>query len=210
MADIARQNLKNRPDLLIISEIIPEGASVLDLGCGNGNLLQILRKDKKSYACGVEISQAKILECVAKGAPVIHGDLNDGLNEFTDKSFDFVVLSQTIQAVNRPDQLLEDMIRVGNKVIISFLNIGYIKARCQLFFKGRMPVTKQLPDTWYNTPNIHLATIDDFRALCRQHGFRIIREIPFGYKCSLCAKLWPNIFAPTCVFVLEEISKIKK
>ena len=204
MPDRARKELESRPDLLIISDLITEGASVLDLGCGNGNLLHLLRSEKNIYACGLEISQDKILECVGKGVPVIHSDLNDGLSEFHDNSFDFVVLSQTIQAVERPDKLLEDMTRVGKKIIISFLNIGYFCARFQLFFKGVMPVTKSLPDYWYNTPNIHLATICDFRKLCADKGIYIKREIPFGARFDLPAQFWPNMFAPTCVFVVEK------
>ena len=203
MSDDARQELTSRPDLLIIADIITEGASVLDLGCGNGNLLHMLRCEKNIYACGVEISQSKIIECVKKGVPVLHGDLNDGLSEFSDNSFDFVVLSQTVQAVKRPDKLLEDMMRVGRKGLVSFMNIGYLSARLQLTFKGRMPVTRTLPDTWYDTPNIHLATIRDFRDLCRKKNLKITKEIPFGEKFNLLANCYPNLFAPTCVFVIE-------
>ena len=204
MSETSREYLKNRRDLLIIADLITEGASVLDLGCGNGSLLHILREEKNIYACGVEISQEKILKCVNKGVPVIHSDLNDGLSEFSDDSFDFVVLSRTIQAVERPDRLLEDMKRVGRKIIISFLNIGYISARFQLFFRGRMPETKELPDAWYSTPNIHLATISDFRVLCREKQLKITREIPFGVSWNLPADIWPNMFAPMCVFVIEK------
>jgi len=203
MPEDARKNLVSRPDLLIIANLISEGASVLDLGCGNGNLLHMLKGEKHIYGCGVEISQLKILECVKKGVPVLHGNLNDGLSEFTDKSFDFVVLSQTVQAVKRPDKLLEDMMRVGRKGLVSFMNIGYLSARLQLTFKGKMPVTKTLPDNWYDTPNIHLATIRDFRNLCKKKNIKITKEIPFGEKFNLLASCCPNLFAPTCVFVIE-------
>lgn len=203
MTDNARNELTLRPDLLIIADIITEGSSVLDLGCGNGALLHMLRSEKNIYGCGVEISQPKILECVKKGVPVLHSNLNDGLSEFSDNSFDFVVLSQTVQAVQRPDKLLEDMMRVGRKGLVSFMNIGYLPARLQLFFKGKMPVTKTLPHAWYNTPNIHLATICDFRDLCREKDLKIIKEIPFGERFNLLASSCPNLFAPTCVFVIE-------
>ena len=149
------------------------------------------------------MSHAKILECVKKGVPVLHGNLNDGLSEFSDKSFDFVVLSQTIQAVQRPDELIEDMMRVGRKGLISFMNIGYLGARLQLAFKGRMPVTRTLPDSWYDTPNIHLGTIKDFRNLCKKKNIKITKEIPFGERSNLLASCCPNLFAPTCVFVIE-------
>ena len=197
-----RKELQSRPDLLIIADQIPKGSSVLDLGCGNGHLLRLLKKEQDVYGCGVEISQDKILECVNTGVSVLHGDLNDGLTEFADNSFDFVVLSQTIQSVQRPDRLLEGMMRVGKKVIISFLNIGYITARMQLTFYGRMPVTPDLPNSWYNTPNIHLATICDFRNLCREKGIEIEEEIPFGGGFGFIAQVWPNLFAPASVFVI--------
>lgn len=203
MPEDAKRELASRPDLLIIADLIPEGASVLDLGCGNGSLLHLLRCEKNIYGCGVEISQPKILECVKKGVPVLHGNLNNGLNEFTDKSFDFVVLSQTIQAVKRPDELIEEMMRVGRTGLISFMNIGYLTARLQLTFLGRMPVTRTLPDNWYDTPNIHLGTIRDFRDLCKRKNVRIIKEIPFGEKSNFLASCCPNLFAPTCVFVIE-------
>ena len=204
MSDRSRGELASRPDLLIIADLITEDSSVLDLGCGNGDLLHILRTEKNIYACGLEIMQERIIECVKKGVPVIHSDLNDGLSEFSDDSFDFVVLSQTMQSVERPDKLLIDMARVGKKIIVSFLNIGYFSARFQLTLLGRMPVTRKLPDPWYNTPNIHLATIADFRALCRKMNLKITREIPFGINWNLPARVWPNMFAPTCVFVLEK------
>ena len=203
MPQEARKKLSNRQDLLIIADLIKEGASVLDLGCGDGSLLHILRAEKNIYPCGVEISQDKILECVRKGVPVVHEDLNDGLGDYGDKSFDYVVLSQTIQAVKRPDLLLEDMMRVGREVLISILNIGHLAARSQLFFEGHMPVTGSLPSPWYKTPNIHLATIKDFRALCRSKNAKIVREIPFGEGLSPFAPLFPNLFAPTCVFVIK-------
>jgi methionine biosynthesis protein MetW len=204
MLNKSKQELKLRADLIIISELIGENTSVLDLGCGNGNLLHLLKSEKSIYACGLEISQDKILECVNKGVPVIHSDLNDGLSEFSDDSFDFVILSQTIQAVHRPDKLLEDMVRVGKKGIISFLNIGYFVSRFQLTFSGKMPITDDLPDQWYDTPNIHLATICDFRNLCRKKGLKITEEIPFGGKWNFPAKWCPNMFAPTCVFIIEK------
>jgi len=134
MSNKAREYLEVRPDLLIIADLIEKGASVLDLGCGDGNLLHLLKQEKNIYGSGVELSQSKIVECIRKGVPVLHGDLNDGLTEFQDKSFDYVVLSQTVQAVHRPDLLLEDMMRVGRKGLVSFMNIGYLPARLHLLF----------------------------------------------------------------------------
>lgn len=199
-----KQNiLSGRRDLAIIADLIPSGASVLDLGCGNGDLLQMLKQERNIYACGVEVSQSNLLECVRKCVPVIHADLDDGLGDFSDGSFDFVILSRTIQAVRRPDLLLEEMTRVGRQSIVSFLNIGYAPSRLQLTFSGRMPVTKTLPYSWYDTPNIHLGTIKDFRSLCADKGMRITKEIAFAPNLRLLARLWPNLCAPTCVFVIE-------
>jgi methionine biosynthesis protein MetW len=203
MSENIKRDFQNRADLLIIADIISKGASVLDLGCGDGALIQYLKAEKNVYACGVEIEQSKILECVKKDVPVLHGDLNNGLSEFPDKSFDVVVLSQTLQAVARPDKLIEEMMRVGHKGLVSFINFGYFNTRMQLLVKGTMPVTEQLPDNWYDTPNIHLATIADFRNLCRSRNITIIKEIPFGGHFGILSSLWKNLFAPMCVFEME-------
>ncbi len=193
---------KFRTDIYKIIDLIPEGSRVLDLGCGDGTLLQILFKEKNIKGTGLEYSQEKILECVKKGVPVVHGDLNDGLDEFQDNAFDFVILSRTLQSVNRPDKLISAMSRIGKKVIISFINMGFYKSRFQLMFYGRMPVTKTLPHTWYNTPNTHLATIKDFQSLCKKLNLYIISKIPLGNKINLPAQMWPNMFSPTCVFAI--------
>ncbi len=204
MTQKIRQNLSTRPDILAIADIIPPNCRILDLGCGDGSLLALLRKEKNVYGSGIEISQEKILDCVSSGVPVVQGNLNNGLKEFPDKSFDYVVLSQTLQAVERPDQLLEEMMRVGKKAIVSIINIVYYSSRFQIMFLGKMPVTEDLPHYWYNTPNIHLGTIRDFRNLCKAKNLNIVSEIPIGViHESLLAKLMPNLFAPTCVFVIE-------
>lgn len=204
MTQKIRQNLSARPDILAIADIIPPNCKILDLGCGDGSLLALLRKEKNVYGSGIEISQEKILDCVSAGVPVVQGNLNNGLKEFPDKSFDYVVLSQTLQAVKRPDQLLEEMMRVGKKTIVSIINIGYYSSRLQIMFLGKMPVTENLPHLWYDTPNIHLGTIRDFRNLCKEKKLNVIKEIPIGgIHEKLLAKIMPNLFAPTCVFVIE-------
>ena len=204
MIEHAIENLSKRPDLLKIAEILPENVRLLDLGCGDGSLLKVLKKRKNITGLGVEISEESILECVGNGVHVIHADLDEGLRVFADKSFDFVILSQTIQNLQNPDLVLDEMVRVGHKCIISILNIGYCMARLQLTLWGRMPITPSLPMKWYNTPNIHLSTIWDFKCLCRERGIEILQEIPLGQKNNLLAKLWPNIFAPTCVFIVSK------
>lgn len=199
-----KDNLIKRSDLVTIASLIPENVRVLDLGCGDGALLSLLRKDKNVKGTGVEISQDNILECVHSGIPVIHEDLNQGLSDFSDQSYDFVILSQTLQAVKRPDTLLEEILRVGNKGIISFINFGYYKLRLQLLFKGKMPETKTLPHHWFDTPNIHLGTIKDFRKLCLRKNFSIVDEIPSTINQKMKIKLCPNFFAPMCVFVITK------
>jgi len=204
MTQKIRRNLSTRPDILAIAGIIPPNCRILDLGCGDGSLLALLRKEKRVYGSGIEISQEKILDCVSAGVPVVQGNLNDGLEEFPDKSFDYVVLSQTLQAVDRPDRLLVEMMRVGRKAVVSIMNIGYFPSRLQIMFLGKMPVTEDLPHCWYDTPNIHLGTIRDFRSLCKEKNLNIVSEMPIGaVHGHLLAKLMPNLFAPTCVFVIE-------
>jgi methionine biosynthesis protein MetW len=191
-----------RSDLHKIIDLIPEKTRVLDLGCGDGTLLHMLIEQKKIRGTGIEYSQDEILKCVKKGVPVVHGNLNDGLDEFQDNAFDFVILTRTLQSVNRPDLLLSAMARVGRKVIISFINMGFIKSRCQLMFYGRMPVTKTLPYAWYNTPNTHLSTIKDFQRLCSEQNLYIFNKIPLGNKFNFPARIWPNMFSSTCVFAI--------
>ncbi len=196
----------SRDDLLVIAKMLPEKARVLDLGCGSGRLLKSLTILKKeTTVMGVEFSQDKVIECIGRGVPVIHANLDDGLREFADGSYDFVILSHTLQALRKPDLLLDEMLRVGRTGIVSFLNIGFWRARLQLFF-GNMPVTKTLPLQWYDTPNIHLGTISDFRNLCRSRGIRIVKEMPLpqeGDSFGFLKDVWPNLFASTCVFIIE-------
>jgi len=190
-----------RKDLLLMVDLIPEGVKVLDLGCGNGDFLKYLKSKKYTKGLGVENSQEQIIECIANGVPVINCDLNNGLKEFPDKSFDIIILGRTLQAVHRPDKILQEMLRVGKTVVVSIMNIGYYKSRLQLFFKGKMPETKTLPYKWYDTPNIHLSTIDDFKKLCIENKIKIIKEI--YAEDTFLMKLSPNLFSETAVFVLE-------
>ena len=200
MVDKLKKQLASRPDMLTINEIIPPNCRVLDLGCGNGVFLKLLEQEKNVRGLGIELSQEKIIESIATGISVVHGDLNNKLDFADDRSFDYVVVSNTLQEVDRPDHLLQEVVRVGKKAIVSFINFGNIKTRSQLFLKGKMPETKNLPHHWYNTPNIHLATIRDFRELCGLLNIKIIKEIPLGSSGNLLAKTLPNLFAANCVF----------
>ena len=196
--------IKLRSDLLEISTLVKEGSRVLDLGCGDGSLLAKLRDEKNIVGSGIELSQDKIIKCIEKGVPVVQSNLNKGLAQFNDKSFDYIILSQTLQSVERPDTLLNEMVRVGKKVIISVINMGYYQLRLQLLFKGKMPETKTLPHHWYNTPNTHLSTIKDFQLLCSFLGIEIITKIPLNEKKNRLASLCPNLFATTCVFKITK------
>ena len=150
---------------------------VLDLGCGDGTLLAYLRDRHNVLGYGLEISPFNVEDCVEKSVNVIQADLNDGLKAyFSDSSFDYVIMSQTLQATEQPDLLIEEMLRVGKEGIVTFPNMAHWSARLQLGLKGIMPVTKNLPNEWYNTPNVHLCTLNDFEVLCRKHGIKILQR----------------------------------
>lgn len=191
-----------RQDLETIQQWIKPGASVLDLGCGNGSLLAHLRDTKNVVGYGLEINQDQILECIKKNVNVIEQDLDEGLDNFDSGSFDVVIMTQAIQAVHYPDRVLDDMLRVGKECVITFPNFGHWKCRFYLAFKGRMPVSKTLPYTWYNTPNIHLCTFRDFEALCRRKHLKILNRtvVDMNYRDSFLMRLMPNLFGETAIY----------
>ncbi|MDH5710357.1 MAG: methionine biosynthesis protein MetW [Gammaproteobacteria bacterium] len=192
-----------RADLAIIAEWIKPGSSILDLGCGDGTLLKHLR-DKQVLGIGLEISERNIETCLRDNLNIIQSDLNDGLKAyFSDNSFDYVVMSQTLQATVHPEQLIDEMLRVGKQGIVTFPNMAHWKARVQLGLGGYMPVTKSLPNRWYNTPNIHLCTVKDFEILCRERGIRILERTFVDYthsRSSLLMKLFPNLFSEIALY----------
>ena len=195
-----------RNDLVTIRNMIPDGARILDLGCGSGRLLKALKIDKNAKVIGVERDQNKILECAVRGVPVIHANLDDMLESFTDNTYDYVILSRTLQAVRRPDLLLQEMLRIGKYGIISFMNFGHINARIQLMF-GNMPVNRNLPRPWYDTSTIHPGTISDLRNLCKTLDIKILKEIPLTARGDFLpglAKLCPNLFASNCIFIISK------
>ena len=165
-----------RIDYKLIEELVPKGATVLDLACGNGELLSQLIRDKGVRGSGVELSQDAVEACVGKGLSVFHGDLDAGLADFGDGSHDVVILSLSLQQLRRPRMIVREMARVGSTAIVSFPNFAHWTTRSYLLFRGRMPVSRELPYQWWDTPNIHLCTINDFRALCREEGLRILQE----------------------------------
>ncbi|MBN1996469.1 methionine biosynthesis protein MetW [candidate division KSB1 bacterium] len=198
----------NRLDLKLISGFIPAKSSVLDLGCGSGELLQSLIREKNVYGQGVEINEKSIYQCISKGVPVMHADIDEGLLDFPDQSFDYIILSVTIQEVKKPDVLLKEMLRVGRTIIISVPNFGYWKVRFFLLLTGRMPKTKVLPYEWYNTPNIHLTTIKDFKYFCKTNKIQIKKQINIlkQRKNSTMANLFSNFYAELAIFTLQSHS----
>jgi len=166
-----------RIDYQLIEEIVPEGATVLDLGCGNGDLLAELIEKRHVRGSGVELSQAAVEACVARGLSVFHGDLDEGLAGYEDGSVDVVILSFSLQQLHKPQLVVRDMVRVGKLVIVSFPNFAHWWNRVQLACLGRMPVSAELPYQWYDTPNIHLCTVRDFRLLCRHEGVHVRNEV---------------------------------
>lgn len=190
-----------RFDLQLIASLVAGGSSVLDLGCGDGELMEILTRERGARVSGVEISEEGVYGCIARGLPVHHGDLDDGLGDYPDGSFDYVILSQTLQAVRKPREALREMLRVGRLGIVSFPNFGYWHVRWSLLSTGRMPKTRELPYQWYDTPNIHLSTVRDFVDLCRAESIRIRQGIFMAGGRRIA--FWPNLRANIALFVVE-------
>lgn len=165
-----------RFDLDIIASWIPPRSRVLDLGCGEGDLLAHLKANKQVIGTGIELSEEKVVTCIDKGLSVLQGDINKEVEDYADQTFDYVILSQTLQQVYEPDTLITELLRIGRKVVVSFPNFSHWDCRLQLLFYGRAPKTRQLPYRWYNTPNIRVMTILDFRRFAQEKGFYIIKE----------------------------------
>ena len=166
-----------RKDFDIITNWINPNSRILDLGCGDGGLLKLLNVKRNVSGYGVDSSIDKTIKSLDNGINILNADINDHMGYFKDKSFDFVILAQSLQVVENPVLLIKEMLRIGNEVIISFPNMGYWKSRLYLFFKGEMPVTRELPYNWHSTPNIHLCTISDFKKMCLINNFEIINEV---------------------------------
>ena len=165
-----------RPDINLITEMLPHGASVLDIGCGEGELLKVL-KGKEIAARGIELDQEKVSICLKNGLSVMQGDADIDLEHYPDNCFDFAVLTQVLQVTKHPEKILNEVLRIADKAIVSIPNFGYWQNRTQLLFNGRMPVTKKLSYEWYETPNIHFCTIRDFVILCNNLGLKIEKKL---------------------------------
>ena len=198
-------NTPIRVDLQLIADMVEPGTRALDVGCGDGALLDHLVRSRQVDARGMELSQRGVNACVANGLSVVQGDADTDLGNYPDDAFDYVILSQTLQATREPRKVLGQMLRVGKRAIVSFPNFAHWQVRLRLVFGGRMPETPSLPYKWYDTPNIHLCSIDDFRALCRDMGVRIERAIVLDSKSRPIhmPPLLANLVGEQAVFMLR-------
>lgn len=185
----------------IILEWVGFRSSVLDLGCGDGELLSVLIQEKKVSGHGIDINEQAIYDCVKRGLSVSHEDLDTGLSEYPDRSFDYVILNQSLQEVRKPDFVLKEATRVGKKVIVSFPNFAYYVARIQISFRGKVPVTSALPYTWYDTPNLHFLSILDFIEYCNKRGIKIEKSV--STRKDRRVRFFPNLFAEIGFFLLS-------
>ena len=191
----------------IIANLLPPQSRVLDVGCGDGTLIKALINEKNIDARGIELGKNNVKECISKGLSVIEGNAETELNQFPDKAFDFVILSQTLQAFYQPENVLEQLLRIGHRVIISIPNFGYWKIRAKLLFFGKMPITESLPYSWYDTPNLHMCSIKDFYQFCEKKKIKIERVIGIkGEKTSSIYKInleMKNLFSEVGIFLIS-------
>jgi len=199
--------LKMKNEFKIIANLLPSQSRVLDVGCGDGTLIEALIKEKSIDARGIELEEDKVKECISKGLSVIEGDAETELGQFPDKAFDFVILSQTLQAFYQPENVLGQLLRIGSRVIISIPNFGYWQIRASLLFFGKMPITKSLPYTWYNTPNLHMCSIKDFYQFCEKKKIKIDKVVGVNgekissiYRVNLEIK---NLLSEVGIFVIS-------
>ena len=195
-----------KKEFKVIADLLPDNVRVLDVGCGDGSLMNLLIKEKNIEARGLEIKEEYVKKCIYKGLSVIEGNAETELHQFPDQSFDYVVLSQTLQAFYNPEKVLKDLLRVGKSAIVSIPNFGYWKVRVKLLFFGEMPVTKTLPNTWYNTPNLHMCTIKDLFKFCDEKKINIIQVVGVNEdKTSLIKKSnleIKNLFSKLGIFLI--------
>ena len=191
-----------RLDHNVIVDWVKPHSRVLDLGCGDGTLLSLLIEQKSCQATGIEIDEKAIYQCVEKGLTVGHGDIDTGLSEYSNQRFDYVILNESLQQVLHPKKVILEALRVGKKVITGVPNFCHSLARFQIFFQGHVPVTRELPYQWYDTPNLRFLSLKDFRSFCKENGITILKEQGLSNK-SL-TQIFPNLFATTGLYLLEK------
>lgn len=195
-----------RFDLQIVASWIEPGSKVLDLGCGEGDLLRFLQENKRVLGSGIEVVEARVARSIERGLSVLQGDMNEEVLDYEDDTFDYVILSQTLQQIYEPAELLHSLLRIGKRVIVSFPNFGHWSIRLQLLLKGHAPITKQLPYEWYDTPNIRIITIKDFRRFSKEVGFKILKEVAINTdhhdRGGKIVKLLPNLRATYGIFLI--------
>ena len=197
-----------KQEFKIIAELIETNTRVLDVGCGDGTLMEFLKNNKKIDIRGIEISKNNVQQCIGKGLTVIEGDAEKDLSQFPDSSFDFVILSQTLQAFLNPEKVISELLRVGKKAIVTIPNFGYWKVRLHLLVKGTMPITRTLPDEWYNTPNLHMCTIQDFFNFCKKREINLYNSIALqnlkSSKITNTNLTLKNLTAVLGIFLIEK------
>ena len=195
-----------RAELQIIADWIKPGSRVLDLGCGKGELLSYLQINHQATGYGIEIEQSNIVESIKNNVNVIQADIEQGLTGFEDNSFDYVIMSQTLQALHNTDKVLEEMLRVGREGIVTFPNFGHWRSRLNILL-GHMPITKALPNTWYNTPNIHLCTLNDFEDLCKEKNFKILQRnvLDRQHRRRIYNSILPNLMGEIALYRIQRL-----
>lgn len=192
----------NRLDYQVIQDMIKSNSRVLDLGCGDGQLLQLLKNNKSCSVTGIEINEEEIYKCVEKGISVSHDDIDSSLSDFGDKRFDYVILNESLQQVLNPQNVILESLRVGKKVIVGIPNFCHFMARFQIFFQGKVPVTKELPYQWFDTPNLRFLSLKDFRNFCKVNRIKMLNEV--GISKNKKTPIKPNFFANLGIFLLEK------
>jgi methionine biosynthesis protein MetW len=195
-----------RYDQRMVANWVPRGSRVLGLGCGEGELLAYLKQYKQVRCTGIEIDEARVASCIEKGLSVLQGDINTEVLDYSDESFDVVILAQTLQQIYAPDELIHQILRIGKRCVVSFPSFSHWRARLQLLLKGRAPVTKQLPYQWYDTPNIRVIALEDFRRFARQVGFKIFKEVAINMNqdgtYGRAIRFWPDLRASYGLFLI--------